>query len=172
MSRTFLAPDCVYDQNLASDSSWRPLLERLGPQLAADELVYRLIFGMDGLSPSCFAATQSRVVLVAKNTLSFFNPWSVASFPYEKLSSASVANVLIGSSVRLNVMAQEVTLSMVAEPYATEFVNFVMGKTSSKTPSATQPIDVVGQLERLAKLKEQGVLTEEEFQGQKRKLLG
>jgi hypothetical protein len=38
--------------------------------------------------------------------------------------------------------------------------------------SATKdPTDVVTQLERLAKLKEQGVLTEEEFQGQKKTIL-
>ena len=39
-------------------------------------------------------------------------------------------------------------------------------------PPATPEDDVVSQLERLAALKEQGILTEEEFAAQKAKLLG
>ena len=39
-------------------------------------------------------------------------------------------------------------------------------------PAAAQEVDVVSQLERLGALKEQGILTEEEFAAQKSKLLG
>ena len=39
------------------------------------------------------------------------------------------------------------------------------------TPSKSNESDTIAQLERLAKLKEQGVITEEEFQQQKAKLL-
>ncbi|TMM24408.1 MAG: SHOCT domain-containing protein [Actinobacteria bacterium] len=38
-------------------------------------------------------------------------------------------------------------------------------------PAAPQ-VDMVGQLEKLAQLKDQGVLTQEEFDAQKQKLLG
>jgi hypothetical protein len=39
-------------------------------------------------------------------------------------------------------------------------------------PAPQENVNVAEQLERLAKLKEQGILTEEEFAGQKKKLLG
>ena len=44
---------------------------------------------------------------------------------------------------------------------------------SAPAPQASAPQqDVVSQLERLAALKDQGILTEEEFQAQKAKILG
>ena len=39
-------------------------------------------------------------------------------------------------------------------------------------PAPAQEVDVASQLERLADLKDQGILTEEEFAAQKAKLLG
>ena len=38
-------------------------------------------------------------------------------------------------------------------------------------PAAAPPVDVVGQLKELAELKDQGILTEDEFNAQKAKLL-
>lgn len=45
------------------------------------------------------------------------------------------------------------------------------GATQKETTSSN-PSDVATQLEKLAKLKEQGIITEEEFQAQKKKVLG
>jgi hypothetical protein len=42
----------------------------------------------------------------------------------------------------------------------------------SLSTKTSDPNDVISQLERLAKLKEQGILTEEELQAQKKKILG
>lgn len=42
----------------------------------------------------------------------------------------------------------------------------------SYSPSASEPEDVTGQLEKLADLKDRGAITEEEFSAQKAKLLG
>jgi BMFP domain-containing protein YqiC len=38
-------------------------------------------------------------------------------------------------------------------------------------PAAAPQVDMVGQLEKLAQLKDQGILTQEEFDAQKQKLL-
>lgn len=40
------------------------------------------------------------------------------------------------------------------------------------SPAPVEQVDVISQLERLGALKAQGILTEEEFQAQKAKLLG
>ena len=42
---------------------------------------------------------------------------------------------------------------------------------AAPAPAAPQ-VDMVGQLEKLAQLKDQGILTQEEFDAQKQKLLG
>ena len=47
-----------------------------------------------------------------------------------------------------------------------------MGTKKPEAPTSSSSIDVIMQLERLAKLKEQGILSEEEFQAQKHKILG
>lgn len=39
-------------------------------------------------------------------------------------------------------------------------------------PQAAAPVDVIGELERLSALKQQGILTEEEFNAQKTRILG
>jgi hypothetical protein len=44
--------------------------------------------------------------------------------------------------------------------------------TMPMPPGVPPPVDVADQLRRLAELKDSGVLTEEEFQAQKAKLLG
>ncbi len=44
--------------------------------------------------------------------------------------------------------------------------------SSPSVPQQTQQIDIASQLEKLAELKEKGILTEEEFLSQKAKLLG
>lgn len=41
----------------------------------------------------------------------------------------------------------------------------------ASVPAAVEPVDVIDQLKRFAELREQGILTEEEFQAQKAKLL-
>ena len=48
------------------------------------------------------------------------------------------------------------------------------GFTMSRAPSpaGNEQVDVASQLGKLADLRDKGVLTEEEFQGQKKKLLG
>lgn len=60
---------------------------------------------------------------------------------------------------------------------AQKFADYVRAKLSAPKPGAPPSTafattDIADQLKRLAKLREQGILTEDEFQVQKRKLLG
>jgi len=63
-----------------------------------------------------------------------------------------------------------VTVTYVRTPQWLEEHN--MAPKKPEVPTTTTPSDVITQLERLAKLKDQGVLSEEEFQAQKNKVLG
>ena len=44
--------------------------------------------------------------------------------------------------------------------------------TAASAPSATSEPEYVGELERLAQLREQGILSEEEFEAKKKQILG
>jgi hypothetical protein len=44
-------------------------------------------------------------------------------------------------------------------------------ETTATTPTASEP-EYVGELERLAQLREQGILSDEEFQAKKKQILG
>jgi hypothetical protein len=44
-------------------------------------------------------------------------------------------------------------------------------ETTATTPAASEP-EYVGELERLAQLREQGILSDEEFQAKKKQILG
>jgi Short C-terminal domain len=45
-------------------------------------------------------------------------------------------------------------------------------ETAAPAPAATSEPEYVGELERLAQLREQGILSEEEFEAKKKQLLG
>ena len=88
-------------------------------------------------------------------------------FPLQKLNIIVGANGagksnFVGFFKMLRAMAEEGLANFVTEK-----------RTSSKATSSDQtPIDAITQLERLAKLKERGAITESEFDRQKAKILG
>ena len=70
-------------------------------------------------------------------------------------ASSYTANMVLKSSILPFVRATEEAIQRLKAP----------------RPAAAPAVDIASQLERLAALREKGVLTEEEFQGQKKKLL-
>jgi hypothetical protein len=53
-----------------------------------------------------------------------------------------------------------------------DFSREEQAETSAPAPAATSEPEYVGELERLAQLRDQGILSEEEFEAKKRQLLG
>ena len=51
-------------------------------------------------------------------------------------------------------------------------IEALKNKANAPAPAGNEQVDVASQLGKLADLRDKGVLTEEEFQGQKKKLLG
>ena len=84
-----------------------------------------------------------------------------------------------GLSAGADVQIQEIDLS--TDPEAAQQVMQMLGQMGLGVPGATapppaggatSPDDTIGRLERLAALRASGVLTEQEFQEQKRRILG
>lgn len=86
----------------------------------------------------------------------------------------TAANVILLGGLGLlagsNQTKGTITITYIRTPPWLEEHNMVTKKP--EIPIAVNSIDVVTQLERLAKLKDQGVLSEEEFQMQKKTILG
>jgi hypothetical protein len=170
MEIKIFGPICQFDPKLTR--TYRKHFDVLANCLNG-ELVERILLGMDGLRPTCIAATDTKVIIVSQNLLGFFNPMTQATFPYDKISSIATETAMF-LGVRIIVMSQILTLKMVS-PHPQDFVNFVMeriNRPSSATNQPTVAVDVPTQLKKFAELKEQGVITDEEFLAQKKKLLG
>jgi hypothetical protein len=169
MEINIFGPACQFNRKLAG--TYRKHFDVLANCLNG-EMIERILMGMDGIQPTCIAATPTKVIIVSQNLLGFFNPMSQATFPYDKISSIAMESALF-LGVRINVMAQLVTLKMVS-PHPQDFVNFVMEKINGNSSAVNQSpaaVDVPTQLKKFAELKETGIITEEEFLAQKKKLL-
>ncbi|HRO69274.1 MAG TPA: SHOCT domain-containing protein [Chitinophagaceae bacterium] len=78
---------------------------------------------------------------------------------------------MISSIIGLN---EVMILILIAVAFLVAYLIYRLIKSPSMTRNTTQDnsrTDIVGQLERLGKLKEQGLINEEEFEQQKIKLL-
>lgn len=99
-------------------------------------------------------------------------------------TSATEGHVNVGRTVGKTILTGGIGLAVLGESRTKGKVTITYARTPewleahkkgdiAKTVSTTSDSnDVVVQLEGLAKLKEQGILTEEEFQAQKKKILG
>jgi hypothetical protein len=103
----------------------------------------------------------------------------VEDFPYDKISSIQYQTGWTGGTITIFASGNKVEIKNVLKDQCKSFADSVRARISPTTESVQAPSppqqrepDLVDQLERLGKLKEQGILTEEEFTAQKAKILG
>lgn len=143
-----------------------------------DENVENIIQGTYNNGNGILVATNRRLVFVDKGLLFGLK---VEDFPYDKISSIQYETGILMGKLTIFTSGNKAIIDNVIKIKVRVFGDFVRAKISApkeKTiqPSnivvAQQPIDIADQLERLAKLKEQGILSDEEFIQQKKKILG
>ncbi|HET7657513.1 MAG TPA: PH domain-containing protein [Bacillales bacterium] len=120
------------------------------------------------------AATGHRLVFVRKGL--FSSETYFEDFPYEKIQSIHYKMARPTHTLSVVTLGRTVDLTGIPtdEEVLIDLVKFIQKKIedfSTSTSSNPSQADWVSQLEKLAKLKEQGILSEEEFQEQKDKLL-
>ena len=166
-------------------SKWLPTaISALEKRLTEGERVHRVLLGVEGMFPAFYVASDSRVIFTIQKTISVRQIFSFSSstasddlitaeFSYDKISSVSVERKFLGSSLRLNVMAQYSVLNMILPADAEAFASFVSQKIAeSQKPSQQHSVrDIPAEIEKYANLLNQGAITNEEFQAQKKKLL-
>lgn len=99
----------------------------------------------------------------------------VEDFPLDKITSIQYETGLLMGKVKIHTSSNVADIENVEKNSARKFAEFVRVKLSEpKTNVSTSQVNepnVLDQIEKLAKLKETGILSEEEFSEQKKKLL-
>ncbi|MFV5685890.1 PH domain-containing protein [Flavobacterium sp. GB2R13] len=110
--------------------------------------------------------TNYRVIFIDKPMFGF--GIKMEDFPYDKISSVSVETGFLKGVLKIICSGNTAKINLVTG--AKEFSEFVRQKTMLK-PIVHQQVniesDILGQIEKLAELKEKGILTEEEFNEKK-----
>lgn len=128
--------------------------------------------GEDAVRKGIFAATNQRLVFYAKKLAGY----DFEVFPYENISSIEMGKSMMGHHIKFFASGNEVKMKWINDKEAvTELVGVVKarmkgGSSSASVPAASAP-DLADQIRRLGELRSEGLLTEEEFQAQKQKLL-
>lgn len=162
--------------NFSKVISFREIRE-LPNILWEDERIERMIQGCygDNGSIGVLVATNKRLVFVDKGLIYGVR---VEDFSYDRISSMEYRTGLIVGKIIMYSSGNKAEIQYCDKAFVQNFVEYARARTSgvAEHASAPEPVaqpasDPISQLERLAKLRDSGVLTEDEFQLEKRKLL-
>jgi hypothetical protein len=152
----------------------RKEIKELPNILWEDENVERLVQGSYDSGSGVLVATNKRLIFVDKG----IGKLRVEDFPYDKLSSIQYQTGWAGGTITIFASGNKAEIKNVPKDHCKNFADYIRARISpvvesvqTAAPSTGGP-DLVDQLERLAKLKEQGILTDEEFAVQKARILG
>lgn len=146
-----------------------------------DESLLAITSGMIGASTWLAVCTNRRLIFL--NSGMFFGLRQV-QYALDRIQSLDHSFTIVFGSISVWDGASSFTLNLILKDSIRPFVKVTQKamqafKTGMSTPQATAvpsaktaPVDVATQIAKLAALKDSGHLTEEEFQQQKRKLLG
>lgn len=150
----------------------RKEIKQLPTILWENELIEKLVQGTYNNGTGILVATNKRLVFVDKGT--FFG-LRVEDFPYDKITSIQYKTGLLLGKITIFASGNRAEIINVDKQQTRNFSDYVRARISSSVDHASMPKssseDVITQLEKLAKFKDQGILSEEEFIDQKKKIL-
>ncbi len=128
---------------------------------------YKLL-GQDSKNNGIFAATQSRAILFGKKMFGY----DMESFPLSKISAIEMSKGMFGKKINLKMSGNTAQMTMISQGDPEGFVAYVRENMGEKAAPAAAPADdIPTQIQKLAALKDQGILTEDEFAAKKAELL-
>jgi Bacterial PH domain/Short C-terminal domain len=144
--------------------------------LAAIEGTYETKkMGNDWNRKGILAATNHRLVFYAKK----MGGYDFEAFPYKNISSIEMSKGMMGHRIKFFASGNEVFLKWIdKKANVPEFVAAVKAQiersqampATPATPDAATP-DVAGQLRTLAQLREEGLVSDDEFEAKRAELL-
>ncbi|PEZ05578.1 hypothetical protein CN326_14035 [Bacillus sp. AFS018417] len=129
--------------------------------------------GHETLRNGVFLATDKRIFFYGKRTFGYDSEM----FPYENISSLEMGKGFMGHKISFFASGNKVKMKYIQQGDVQKFIEHVkssIGKKSTAEQVNTTPTNdsVVDEIKKFAELKEQGILSEEEFQAKKKQLLG
>ncbi len=148
----------------------RKEINELPKILAESEIVDNIAQGTYSNGQGILVSTNRRLVFIDKGLLYGLK---VEDFPLDKITTIQYETGLLLGEIKIHTSGNIAKIDNVEKTTARSFAEFVRNKLSQPKETiaqSTQP-NVLDQLEKLAKLKENGIISEEEFIEQKKKLL-
>jgi Bacterial PH domain/Short C-terminal domain len=147
-------------------------LSHLEKQIKTGEEPLLVVQGQMDDTAGVLAATSERVLFSGK----FLFSTVLKELSYSKLNSISIESGILNSKIKFEYSGGNLEVKAVGKAEAKEFVEIVQAKINDQAGSPKKEPDLAKddmfeKLKKLAELKELGILTEEEFQQQKQKLL-
>ncbi|GIV29813.1 MAG: hypothetical protein KatS3mg028_0879 [Bacteroidia bacterium] len=128
------------------------------------------IMGNDSIRNGIFVATDRRIIFFAKKMMGY----DLETFPYENISSIEKSKGLMGHTITFFASGNKATMKWINTGDINEFINCVnsnIGKKLSHTVNSGQSNDIPDQIKKLSELRDQGIITDDEFNHKKTELL-
>lgn len=137
--------------------------------LAENETLDNIIQGFYNNGSGILISTSRRLVFIDKGLLYGLK---VEDFPLDKISSIQYETGMMFGKLKIHSTNNNAVIDNVDKEAVKIFAEFVRNKISSSNDKIeNNSNDILKQLEKLAQLKSSGILTEDEFNEQKSKLL-
>ncbi|MDQ0259519.1 SHOCT domain-containing protein [Sinomonas atrocyanea] len=154
---------------------WKEIAH-LANVLEREEHVHAIGVGLLDNKNGIAAVTSRRLLFLEKSIGSeSLTSFSINGIQAVDVKKASMSLRSSGETLTISHLGTTAIISKLAHGQGDSLLRAIRGaqesQAASAQPAAQGPVDTVGQLERLAELFDRGVLTQEEFQQQKRAIL-
>jgi hypothetical protein len=166
----------IKNLNLSNASQFlgRKEIKELPQILAENENINHIVQGTYNNGNGILVSTNRRLIFIDKG---FLYGLKVEDFPHDKISSIQYETGLLLAKIKIHTSGNIALIDNVEKSSARQFSEFVRDYISQPkqqeqivVQTSSEP-SILDQLEKLGKLKEMGILTDEEFSDQKKKLL-
>lgn len=127
------------------------------------------MLGQDSGNNGIFLVTEKRAMLFGKKLFGH----DMESFPLSKITAIEMSKGMLGKKITLKMSGNSAEMKMINDGDPDALVNYIrenMGETAA-APAPAPAEDIPAQIQKLAALRDQGILTEEEFTSKKAELL-
>ncbi len=159
-------------------------IEKISDKLDADEEVFQAIRqtknvlkpGGSLFTPDTIFSTNKRIII--RNPTAFGLRENIQIYNYDKIVDAKIQKGMFSSQVIVNVPGSvfDGVIDAIPKDEAEKMLKIIydgiaQAKKEAQSSPASQELSVADELMKLAKLKEQGVISEEEFSTMKKDLI-
>lgn len=127
------------------------------------------MLGNNAMKNGVFIATKSRIVFFGKRLTGY----DLESFPYSNISSIEMGKNLMGHHISFFASGNKIKMKWINAGDIDSFISLVKSNIGSKSGMENRQLSCpADEIKKYAELRDQGIITEEEFNAKKKQLLG